>query len=320
MDIDYGSWWHWYVDNCGMGNNFVSPTDDIKVVILERDHVAFGHNPRTGRIDNPFVTRNMQSFKVNQDDFLVNSGVFPNGLFLVMDNTALLPPQQQVSIAARSVLQKKKLFFVFPKVYGANFITADHFSFVVDNNDERTPLHLHLTEYVPFPDDLLRPSMIPAPRGNFSRTNNYLPMMFQLYPTPDEMVRRGIIRRRCAETFREELYRILSRPCIVPGGGNRRTSPTQSRFNREHDNIRAMQNTWQRLTPVVSMTIISMLNHPTSCSVSVFIHEDRAYQEGRLGHALCLVCPRDIASNTNALLGFVAAAVDNTYDMEDFLP
>lgn len=320
--VSYDTLWQWYVNACS-SPAFSHPTNDVTVMILEREHTAFGHNKRTGSIDNPFLTRNMRAFKVNRDDSLSRFSRFANGLFVVVEEHVLVQPiqsQEETDSQRRRAFQKKNLFFVFPKRHGTQLFTADHFSFVLDNNDHTTPLHLHLTEYIPYPNET-NPSHVSE--GVPMRTNNYMQREFPLYDKPDDMVRNKIIRNHIAKWFHNEIHAILERPFVSHGGGTRRrwSSSAHPLMHENDQGKKEMARVWQKLVTVVEMRIIAIRNPPPRqhlSSVTVYIQSDVPLPPGHLGRVFSYCCDFETTLRHDSLLWSVARWVDSMYELQDF--
>lgn len=312
MHVSYENLWNWYVNVCR--TRVFEPIQDVTMRVLERNQPAVRYNRRSGQVDGPFITRNMQAFRVPSHDPLLSSPCplrFENGLFLVVEKAVV----DSSVHGFQQANAKKAAYFVFPTLHSAiGRVTADHLSFVWDSNDQARPVHLHATEYFPLPNQNTRGAF-------YAHHNNYLPASFELSNNADAMMETNIFKGYCATNLKHELFRVISRPYHFPmthhhtttGGATRR----QIRFPT--DGLSALQQVWLRIPTITEMRIM-VCRHNHLATVTVFIGDTRPFQQGRLNHAFAFDCRFHETFNRDSLYGMVAQWMNRLqYDEYDFV-
>ena len=167
IPFDYARMWRHYFD----GRVGVA-SDSVVLHVYSANYVAMKYD-RDGTVA-PFHHRGTRAFALSADDPLRR-----HCSHYVVD----------MDTDAERAARKKQAFFVRPQerldASGERLLFADHLSFVLDKNDRNTPLHLHLTTYVPNPT-------LPN-RGGTQRVFNKLPASFALPVTPEGFGRSGLL-------------------------------------------------------------------------------------------------------------------------------
>ena len=189
INFSYPRFWDSFRKN---ENGILVPSNDITVRVWDADYKAMKYQRR---VATPFLTRNMEAFKVTDvnmlrtSDSYTNYQLYEHGMFAVMERAALSGSvdalhnsrEQQNSAETTRVrsgaVRRKALFIVFPTIHEnghSSFLAGDHFSFVVDQGGSSShpkPLHFHLTQYVPWEH---------GQQGDTRHRKNYLPLEFNI--------------------------------------------------------------------------------------------------------------------------------------------
>ncbi len=265
--FSYARFWHWWRGDEG---GVLEPTDDIIVRVCDADYRAMKY--KKGVVA-PFLTRNMAAFRVT-DPSLLSAGdrLFENGLFMVMERAALSDavrsrlPESDPSGGDQervrdSAMRKKWLFAVCPRMHargapgGGPLLAGDHFTFVIGCSP--TPLHLHVTEYVPNMGLGNQDPVAQDVQGNTRPTEAYLPLDF-LIPRDVVAFNRFVPKLR-ADDHAAPLHRLLRRPFVSGdssgsstgqgggGGPGRRRARRHAQARGGPGASRAFEDLWYEL-------------------------------------------------------------------------
>lgn len=249
MEFVYGDMWRWY--RAASGTDAYPVTNDVIVRVYNADYGAMKYS-RDGS-KQPFTRPGIVVAQAN-DVAVIDELVFPHGVYLVTE-------------ADIKRDRKKALYFVFPcqrtETGGQVFFTGDHFTFCHDSNDKATPLHLHLTMYMP---DALRPEY-----GVAWHIDNYLASSFTLPTTPDafsdKFVKDNLVKIRAGG-----LHKLMSRPFQLQAqqGGARRRRNKAQRATRSAK--RSFHDAWYEL-PLHKVIMVAVLRPDGMHDVTVTIHD-----------------------------------------------
>ena len=265
MDFTYGHMYNWY--KAAIGTEAFPITDDVKVFVYESN----GTRPftRPGIV----VTRVM-------DESFADPVMYPHGLYLVTESED------------KRVDRKRRMYFVFPfekrKATGGVFMAGDHFTFCMDSNDKKIPLHFHLTVYVP---DLVQSEL-----GRALHINDYLPSAFTLPITPDAFLAGPLLKDDTVRARGSVIHKLLAHPFTPQPqqqGGARRRSNKAPRARGSAR--RSFDDAWYAL-PLHRVIMMAVARADGTYDVTMIIH-DRLHggaspDKGRHGCALYGV-PRD---------------------------
>ena len=209
----------------------------------------------------PFLHRGMTARSLPPDDPLGRHELFSLGAYVVY-------PTEYRRDA------KKQLFIVHPRQQNDDrlgaYFTADHFSFVVNQNGRgRQPLNLHYTTYVTAPG-----LSIPGrPRGFAAHEFSPLPTSFDLPTGADALRRSNILRPAMADLHGDVLATMLTSPftvqrggvgrvaAVARGGGRRnarRRGDAAARARDAAGGVRRFDDMWREL-PIHSLLVIGIL-------------------------------------------------------------
>lgn len=328
----YGRFWTWVQT---AAPPVAVPTDDIIVHVCSADYTAMRAN-RVTRAASPFLTRNMAAFRV-MDAELLGDGDVAYGMYFVMERVALpswqapggeaMPSavleQQQALRARENALRAKRLYVVIPTLHehgavdGGRLLSGDHWSFVINSGGGRsttTPLHLHLTQYVPWRAGL----------GNRLQVNNYLPLEFIIpgtLPAFKEALLQPALR---FDDIASPLHRLLRRPFVAEdaatsSGGAALPRPGRGRAarhvaNRTASNApRAFDDMWFEL-PLHRLVIVGV-RRGAGYDFTVTIHDRLAHAPGMLRRAASFQLRAAQARDRAAVFAACARAMaDLTWD------
>ena len=177
-----------------------SPSSYVFVRVYSADYVAMKRD--TNGSLKPFLTRNMSSRRLSSDDPLCvrHADLFRHGCYVVFETDG--------QTDEREIRRKKLLFVVTPEEHEnathGTFFTADHLSFVV-NNDARSEkrLQLHYTSYIP-PNARVQGGA--HVQGFTARVHNPLPLNFELHADRSPITHPNMLHMSSA------IHDILARP------------------------------------------------------------------------------------------------------------
>lgn len=186
---------------------------------------------------------------------------------------------------ATRAIKKRQLYVVHPIAHRHNdrvVVTADHLSFVHDPNDKTTPLHLHLTEYVP---EWSAENGL-AETGDRRQINCFMPLRFELSTATRLMSQRVA----SVPDRRDPLRSILGRSC-VPGSlrdpPGSRTRTRRRRTRKQQQTLRlgsTFDDLWKTL-PIRKLVVMGVQTAGGSYDFTVRIHDRMRHAEGNLQHA-----------------------------------
>ncbi len=261
MDFDYVTWWAWFRQaamepgaalsatapgaRIAVASSAVppllTPTDDVVGWCYTADSAAVkaagavAHDGRSTQLL-PFLTRNMRAFRVASQDVLaaphIQSGMYPNGLYVVMEACALsceLDTPKARAARDRAVDQKM-LFAVFPTAKQVmdgegrpstrRVLCGDHFSLLLKRDRSSSKaMNVHATRYQ---DWIEVPSTTvggaPTLWGKRDPSDNSLPRTFRLPATPAAF-RTALVRHAYLRPLRvcSSLHALLWRPRVRAG-------------------------------------------------------------------------------------------------------
>lgn len=147
----------------------------------------------------PFISRNIVVIEKQ------NISVFKHGLFTLMDLTSA----------------KKWLFFVHPEektVDNHTFLYGDHYTFCFDQNDKKTPVHFHSTNYIP---TVVQP---------FNRLKHVTDHQKDFFPDELDIARQGdvpnIIKNSNHADVKPLVLQLMRRPWATTSGGAKKPTTT----------------------------------------------------------------------------------------------
>lgn len=177
MQFKYATFWHEF-------RRLGSHVDDVHCHMYDADYIAMKYDT-TGR-QQPFKHRGMSARRLAVDDPLVIDRLneYQYGAYVVFARNDTAANEERAR-------RRKELFIVDLKHHELvddvkntrrKFFTADHFSFVVNDNDRNgTKLHFHRTEYLPQA----------FYQGQVSHVHAHLPLEFPLASVRDLHARLG---------------------------------------------------------------------------------------------------------------------------------
>lgn len=317
----YTRFWNWWRNDEG---GVLQATDDIIVRVCDADYHAMKY--RKGAAS-PFLTRNMAAFRVTDPSLLAaRDTMFDNGLFMVMERDALSNAMldrlsaQDPAAQARghaNAVRKKWLFAVCPLLHergapeGGPLLAGDHFTFVVGSGSK--PLHLHLTEYVPYAG---RRSAVGV-QGRTSHTPNPLPLDF---PVPRNVAafKTALLEPELrADEVAAPLHRILCRPFApslahggTGGGGGHGAGRRRARRHaraREPGSPRAFDDLWYEL-PLRRLVVVGA-RRGSGYDFIVAIHDRLSHEAGVLHRSVAFRLPVEAAWDDDKVYEATASAM-----------
>jgi len=268
MDFTYGHMYNWY--KAAIGTDAFPITDDVKVFVYEANYQAIDRQrrsrPRSGlRYDRdgstrPFTRPGIVVTRVLDESF-ADPVMYPHGLYLVTESED------------KRVDRKRRMYFVFPfekrKAAGGVFMAGDHFTFCMDSNDKKTPLHFHLTVYVP---DLVQSEL-----GRALHINDYLPSAFTLPMTPDAFLAGPLLKENTVRARGSVIHKLLAHPFTPQpqpqqqGGARRRRNKAPRARGPAR---RSFDDAWYAL-PLHRVIMMAVARADGTYDVTMIIH-DRA--------------------------------------------
>ena len=307
MDFTYSKMWKWYTD--AYDTVPFPATDDIVVKVYDVEYGAKKYG-RENRL--PFTNPVVKVARVTDELILasVPTVLLQHGLFVVSDDLNACHTED----ARLKAMRKKQLFFVFPTerrdASGELFFAADHFSFGLDKNDKKTPLHFHMTEYVP--------DRVMHGRGSTIHNNDYMPSAFTL------PIASGDFRMRLSG-YAPFVHELMSHPLTQPLPPQRQIGGTKNRRRKRRQ--RATQpgalsftDAWLAL-PLHKLIVLAVKNAETY-DVTLVVY-DRLLgvrsEESRASCALVKI-PRGVVMNDAALEERIATEFLSKLTWDSFRP
>jgi hypothetical protein len=247
MNFEYAHAWEWYTHECVADGQF-NRVDDVIVTVFAADYRAMKYS-RDGAVT-PFKTPNIDVHAAG------------DGTYVALHSK----PESADRARYTSYMRRKAMYVIMPQTArdadGSAIVTGDHFTFCLDSNDKRTPLHFHLTRYVP---DEHAPAV-----GTAIHLNNYLPAEF---PLPSSAAHtRGLLRDPRMHFWAGNLHRVLLRPydrrTTAPAGGGRRRRGRRERPTN-YDDIKPFARLWYDL-PLHRVVAVTM---PGDGGTTVYVHD-----------------------------------------------
>ena len=300
--------WNWYIN--AHDTSAFPATDDIVVRIYNADYRAMKY----GRAANllPFTNPSVNVSRVNDESILASGfpGMFDHGLFVVSE-------RMDDEHVRRKALLKKNLFFVFPNAKrdggtGESLLAADHFSFCLDKNDKKTPLHLHRTLYMPDP-------YIPQ-MGETVHTNDFMPAAFTLPDTPAAFAASNILTYLVGYT--PVLHAMLSRPWLPQqqqGGTRNRRRKERERARRPGQ--RSFGEAWIEL-PLHKVIVMAVRGPTGAYEVTIVVYDRLSGMKSDDSRHSCalLNVPRETVTNAVALEEQIARTFFSRLVWDSFRP
>ncbi len=213
-----------------------SPADDVVCNEYIPDYQAIKYHSSTGQ-QQVFKHRGMTARRLDPDDPLVISQHprYQHGAYVVFPrNNTTTEEEQAKRRKALYIVDLTRHFLVDDVINESRtFFTADHFSFIVNDNDKTgNKLHLHRTEY--------RPKTFE--KGNVDHTPGHIPLEFPLERPEDLHSRLGFLAFKTRWVYSilkrpEGLPSLQSSPSSTGGAGRRRRSRRHNRQVASFDDI-----------------------------------------------------------------------------------
>jgi len=307
MDFTYNKMWNWYTN--AQDTAAFPATDDVVVRIYNADYSAMKYRAETMA---PFTNPSVTVSRILDESILAAGTTARHGLFLVSDAT-------NTEEARKRALSKKNLFFVFPSERkdgspdgtGATRLMADHFSFCHDKNDKNTPVHFHLTEYMPH-------SLI-AGRGSTFHMNNYLPSVFVL-PATAHAFRESHILQKDFDVYSALVYAILARPTPQqPQNGGTTNRRRKRRARARQPGPLSFESAWFAL-PLHKLIVMAVKNASGAYDVTLVMYDRLTGVKSERSRQSCALpgVPRDVVLNAAALEERIATRFLSTLTWDDF--
>lgn len=302
--FDYGAWWR-TMKNVG------EPADDVYAHEYTPDFVAIKYDGARGGAK-PFKHRGMQARRLASDDPLVASNpvFYRHGAYVLFEASEGTEEREQKNVCIVDV--QKKAYEIFDEsgnlVEATNVFVADHFSFRVSTNDDRSGrrLKFHRTEYVPDGPGV----------GWRKQIDNFLPTVFDMGAGREAFARQWLVPQmlRHAKVIHDMLAIDRDRPAVIEGGAAKRT-----RRQRRAIGDKTFESLFKSL-PLKRIIVISIPSAQQARHDVTIIVEDRLTPRAcKLKPSYFAIgVPSDIVANEESLRGVVAGVMrDNFVSIPD---